>query len=71
MGKALQRLVCHDRPTRPGAVESSAASKEEWSDYQTEWIIAQSVGQNSSELHFAAMFHLTYLFESLAMPLSR
>jgi ankyrin repeat protein len=41
-------------------------TEDDWNDHQHDWIVAQAIGQSSTELHFAAMFHLNHLIKPLA-----
>jgi ankyrin repeat protein len=49
----------------------TSISEDDWNDHEHDWIVAQQIGQSTTELHFAAMFHLSHLIKPLATSMAR
>lgn len=67
--------LCHKSPQEPGLVLMAADTHDSLDPdddsteyYQNTLMIAQQIGEGSTQLHFAAMFHLLDLAELYTMP---
>jgi hypothetical protein len=62
---ACHKPFASDLQDEPTVLDPSI-TEDDWNDLQHEWIVAQQIGQSSTELHFAAMFLLNDLIKPLA-----